>query len=155
MMASAVDWTDDVTDPVGDAEADGTADPSRTDVDIISVSITEDGDDMNVTMVLAGEYNSGGTYTVTVEVDGDTTFSFSRYMLVGFNVIDDDFNSIPFNGYYSADGTMLSWVVAKADIAAQTDVEIEFAMAMVIDLVGSEPTYTDYAGFMDASSIFH
>jgi len=146
MMVSAVDWTDDVTDPVGDAESDGTADPSRTDVDIISVSITEDGDNMNVTMVLAGKYNSSGTYTVSVEVDGDKSLDFTRMSFLGFTVTDDDINTISVDGYYSEDGTILSWVVAKEDVDAQNDVEIEICMATYVDLMGSEPTYTDYAG---------
>ncbi len=151
-VAAEVDWTDSVTDPAGDAEADGTANPARTDADILSVSITEDGDDLNITMVLAGEYNSNGTYTVSVEVDGDKSFSFSRYLMLGFSAMDDDMNPISVDGYYSEDGTTLSWVVAKTDLDATSKVEIEYAMAMIVDMMGTEPTYTDYAGFGGAGS---
>ena len=154
MMASAVDWTDSVTDPEGDAEADGTADPDRTDVDILSVSVTEDGDDINVTLVLAGAYNSSATYTVSIEVDGDKSIDCSRMMMIGFMVTDDESNMILVDGYYSEDDKTLSWVIAKTDIGAETEVEIEYAMAMYMDIMGSDPTYTDYAGLGGGSGSF-
>ena len=143
--AAEVDWTDDLTDPAGDVMAMGGTIIAFPGGDILSVSITEDGDDINVTMVLAGEYNSSGTYTVSVGVDGgDDTYDFTLMLLIGFTVSDPDGDPVDLEGYYSEDGKVLSWVVAKADIDVTEDLEIVIAMAMVVDIT-SGLSFTDMA----------
>jgi hypothetical protein len=155
MVAAEVDWTDEVTDPAGDVEdTEGTAYPDRGDVDILSVSIVEDGDDINVTMVIGDEYNSSGSYSISISADGgDDTYDFMRMMFLGFSVSDPTGATVDVDGYYSEDGTMLSWVVAKADIVATEELEIEMAMTMVMDITGGGPTLMDYAGFAIPSDI--
>jgi PGF-CTERM protein len=147
LVTGEVDWTDEVTDPADDVEdTEGTV-MDFPGADILSVSIAEDGDDINVTMVLAGEYNSSGTYTISVSVDGsDDTYDFTRMFFLGFSVSDPSGDMVDMDGYYSADGKTISWVVAKADIAATTSFEIEMAMSMVMDITGGGPTVMDYAG---------
>lgn len=146
-VAAEVDWTDEVTDPAGDVEDTGGNVIAFPAADILSVTITEDGDDINVTMVLGGEYNSSGTYTVSVSADGsDDTYEFMRIFFMGFSVTDPSGNTLTSEGYYSADGKTLSWVVAKSDIVATESFEIDMAMTMVMDLTGGGPTVIDYAG---------
>ncbi len=146
-VAAEVDWTDEVTDPAGDVEDMGGNITAFPAADILSVSVTEEGDNVNITMELAGEYNSSGTYTISVSADGaDDTYDFSRIFFIGFTASDPGGDTMDVDGYYSADGKTLSWVVAKADIAATESFEIELAMTMVADFTGGGPTVMDYAG---------
>lgn len=147
LAAAEVDWTDEVTDDMDDVEDTAGNGVSFPGADILMVSITEDGDDINVSMVLAGEYNSSGTYTVSVSADGaDETYDFTRMFFMGFSVSDQSGGSVDVDGYYSADGKTISWVVAKADVPATVGLEIEMAMSMVMDFTGGGATVIDYAG---------
>ncbi len=139
MMASAVDWTDSVTDPVGDVtDMDENGQPNVNNVDIISASVSEDGDDINVTIVLAGAYDPSATFMLTLEVDGGDSYTFM--LTSGISAVSDpDFGTVDSEGFISADGKTLSWVVAKADIGAQSRINIAMVMA-------SSEEYLDYAG---------
>lgn len=159
MMASAVDWTDTLTDDADDVtDLSGNTIADRESVDIISVTLTEDGDDINVTLTLAGEYNSTGIYTVYLEADGSDTYTLMRMFFLGFSASDDDSADVPVTGYYSADGTKLSWVIAKADLTVSTALVIDTADTFLVDLSGSSAmddagSYTP-SGEMMMSSIF-
>jgi len=138
MMASAVDWEDMITDDTDDVtDLTGASLANREDVDIVSVSMTEDGDDINVTMTLAGEYNSSGIYTVYLDADGSETYTLMRMFFVGFSASDDDSADVPVTGYYSADGTKLSWVIAKTDMTVTTSLYIDSADSFLVDFSGS------------------
>ncbi|MCK5415631.1 MAG: hypothetical protein KAJ35_09645, partial [Thermoplasmata archaeon] len=144
-VAAEVDWTDSVTDPLDDVENTEGIVVDMPGADIVSVSITEDGEDLNISMMLDGEYDSSGLYSVSVEVDGGDSWSFTR--LVGFSASDPDLNTVPVDGYYSSDGKILSWVIAKVDIPATEKVEIEYA-STIVDVSGG-PTVMDDT-FVDA-----
>ena len=143
--AAEVDWEDSVTDPAGDVE-----DTSETIVDapggdILFVSISADGDDVNVSMTLVGGYEESGMYSVYVEIDGGQSWTFTRMTFIGFMVTDDDGDMVPVDGYYSADGKILSWVVAKLEFPVTDKLEIEFASCTIVSYSGGA-TVTDYAG---------
>jgi hypothetical protein len=144
-VAAEVDWTDDVTDPSGDVEDTSENVVDVPGADIVSVSITEEGDDLNISMVLDGEYNTSGIYSINVEVDGGDSWSFTRMFFIGFSASDPDSNTLPVDGYYSADNKTLSWVIAKVDIPATESVEIEFASSTIVPF-GGGATVMDYAG---------
>ncbi|MCJ2539762.1 MAG: hypothetical protein LN414_00660, partial [Candidatus Thermoplasmatota archaeon] len=141
-VAAEVDWTDSVTDPLDDVEDTEGIVVDMPGADIVSVSISENGDDLNISMMLDGEYESSGLYTVSVEMDGGDSWSFTR--LVGFSASDPDLNTVPVDGYYSSDGKILSWVIAKVDIPATEKVEIEYA-STIVSVTGGL-TVMDYAG---------
>lgn len=144
-VAAEVEWTDHVTDPLGDVEdTEGTV-INMPGADIVAVSISESGEDLNISMILDGEYVSSGLYSVYVEVDGGDSWSFTRMFFVGFSASDPDMNSVLVDGHYSSDGKILSWVIAKVDIPATEKVEIEFAMSTIADISGGL-TVEDYAG---------
>jgi hypothetical protein len=144
-VAADVDWTDDLTDPADDVVDTGGTVIAFPGGDILSVSIAEEGEDINVTMVLAGEYDPSGTYTVSVSADdSDDTYDFTRMFFIGFMVSDPVGDAVDVEGNYSEDGKVLSWVVAKADIDAVEKLEIVMAMAMVMDIT-SGISYTDMA----------
>jgi len=129
MMASAVDWEDTMTDPVDDV-TDGSRNTvtDHDHVDIVSVSMTEDGDDINVTLTLAGEHASDGLYYVYIEADYSESYQLWR-SAIHFSVT----KSVPVTGYHSADGTQISWVIAKADLAVRYTLDIYYAEAFFSD----------------------
>ncbi|MCK5253946.1 MAG: hypothetical protein KAQ96_13395, partial [Thermoplasmata archaeon] len=144
-VAAEVDWTDSVTDPLDDVEdTEGTV-VDMPGADIVSVSISENGEDLNISMMLDGEYVSSGLYSVSVEVDDGDSWFFTRMFFVGFSASDPDMNSVLVEGYYSSDGKILSWVIAKVDLPATEKVEIEYASSTIVDVSGG-PTVMDYAG---------
>ncbi len=141
MMASAVDWTDTVTDPAGDViDEDETVHPEVDDVDIISASVSEDGDDINVTYVLAGAFDASATYMISLKVDGGESYTF-LHTVNGFSVTDSNLGMVTAVGFISGDGKTLSWVVAKSDIGAESRVIIDIVWA-------SSGDFTDYAGVL-------
>ncbi len=147
LVAAEVDWTDEVADDMGDVEDTGGTVVSFPAADILMVSITEQGNDINVSMVLAGAYNSSGMYSISVSIDGsDDVYDFS-WMFIGFSVTDPSGGFVDVEGTSSADGKTLSWVIAKADVSATTSLEIEYATAIVSDFIGGGLTYMDNAGF--------
>lgn len=138
MMASAADWTDTLIDQTDDVtDLTGTTIADREDVDIVIVTLTEDGEDINVTLTLAGEYNSSGIYNVYLEADGAVTYTLMRMFFLGFSASDDEQTDVPVTGYYSADGTQLSWVIAKADLSVSYSLTIDSADTFLVDLSGS------------------
>lgn len=130
-VAAEVVWTDEVTDAADDVEDDADNPLSgRPEADILSVTMADEGDFFNLTLELAGAYDSsGGMYTIYMEGDGGDSYQFSRVMYVGFMGTGPDQSSISVDGHYSEDDKMLSWVVAKADIDATNKFEIDFASA--------------------------
>jgi PGF-CTERM protein len=136
-VVAEVDWTDEVTDPGGDVTDETGNAVEFPSADIRSVSIAEEGDFINVTMVLEVGYNSTGTYSVSISVDGsDDYYGFSRGIFPEFQVIDPSGGSVTVTGYYSDDGKRISWVVAKENITATTSLEIEYAQSLVVDFTG-------------------
>ena len=101
----------------------------KGEIDILSASAADQGDDMNVTLTLAGARNTQATYQVFVICDEDEgktyTFSylsFSGFIIDGFDMVDDSPEA-----YVSADGKMLSWVIGKDQISATEKVEVSRA----------------------------
>ena len=141
-VAAEVDWTDGLTDPSGDVMDGDDNIIEMPGADIVAVSITEEGDDLNISMVLDGEYNGTGMYTVYVEVDGSDSWSFSRMNILGFSASDPDWNTVPVNGYYSSDGKTISWVIAKVDIPATSRLSIEYASSSLF-IIGGEMVSDD------------
>ncbi len=139
------DWEDSVTDPAGDVEDTGGTVVDVPGADILFVTITDDGDDVNVSMSLVGAYIAEGMYSVYVEVDGGDSWSFTRMTIVGFMVSDENGDLVSSDGYYSEDGKTISWVVAKTDIPATSSLDIEFASSTIVSFSGGA-TVTDYAG---------
>jgi hypothetical protein len=145
-VAGEVDWSDGISDPGGDV-IDGSHNvvdfPS---VDIRSVSIIEDGDDINVTMVLEAAYNESGTYSVAIGVDDtENYYGLVRTTDLGFSMSDPAGGSTEVTGYYSADGKMVSWVVAKENITVTEGLRIEHASAIVVDMMTGS-VLQDFAG---------
>lgn len=133
--AAAVTWEHTLTDPAGDViSVLAPTEPvsGREEVDIISASIKEQGDDVNVTLALAGARNSEANYQVTVTCDGDDakdytfTYSFGLFSITGFDLVDDDPTA-----YLSADHTLISWILAKDKISVTGKVEVTHAEAQV------------------------
>ena len=142
--AAEVDWTDEVTDEGGDVTDEAGNPAEFPAADIRSVTITEEGDNINVTMTLEVSYNESGTYSVSVVVDdGEDAYGFSRGVFPEFGVTDPSGGAIDVDGYYSADGKSISWVVAKADVPASESLDIMYAMAIVVDYLGSGHIYQD------------
>lgn len=130
-VAAEVVWTDQVSDAVDDVE-DYADNPisGRPEADILSVTMADEGDNINLTMELAGPYDSsGGLYTIYMEADGGDSYQFSLVMYAGFMATAPDQSPITVDGHVSEDGKSLSWVVAKADIDATDRFEIDFASA--------------------------
>jgi hypothetical protein len=133
--AAAVTWEHTLTDPAGDVIsvlAPTVPVSGREEVDILSASIKEQGDDLNVTLSLAGARNTEANYQVTVTCDDDDakdysfTYSFGLFTIVGFDLVEDDPTA-----YLSADNTLISWIVARDKISATEKVEVTHAEAQV------------------------
>lgn len=140
-VAAEVDWTDDVADDPDDvADSQGPV-SGKPGLDILSVSITEDGDNLNITIGLAGAYEDSGSYSVFVRPDGGDPYHFKWLSFLGFDVYAPDQSKIPSEGYFSADGKLISWVVAKADITVSSSLRISMASATV-------GAVADYAGML-------
>jgi len=133
--AAAVTWDHTLTDPEDDVIsvlAPTVPVTDRDEVDILSASIKEQDDDVNVTLRLAGARNSEANYQVTVTCDGDDakdytfTYSFGLFSITGFDLVEDDPTA-----YLSADRTLISWIVAKEKISATGRVEVTHAEAQL------------------------
>jgi hypothetical protein len=151
LLASApataeVVWDHELTDPAGDVIS--VLDPAnpvsgQEGVDILSASVADQGDDVNVTLSLGGHYDSDATYQVTVVTDGDEareytfTYNFGFFSINGFDLVEDDPSS-----FISADGKLVSWVVAKDKITAAEKLEVTGAQASVF---GGISNYVDTA----------
>lgn len=133
--AAAVTWDHTLTDPAGDViSVLAPTEPvsGKGEIDIISASIKEQGDDVNVTLELAEARNTEANYQVTVRCDDEDgkdytfTYSFNLFSITGFDLVEDDPEA-----YLSADLTQITWIVAKDKISATTKVEVTLAEAQV------------------------
>jgi hypothetical protein len=133
--SAEVTWEHALTDPGDDVVS--VLEPTvklsdRGEVDILSASISEQGDDLNVTLTLAGARSSEGNYEVTVTCDGDEakdytfTYSFGVFSITGPDLVVND----P-EGHLSLDLKSISWVLAKEDLTVSEGVEVTHAQAMV------------------------
>ena len=149
-VSAAVTFSDTLTDPAGDVvNLTQNPAPGHTEVDIITITSAEQGTDVNVTLTLAGGYNASASYTVTVLADGTMNdYSFSYLMFLGFTASKPSGAIIAsVDGYSSADGKKLSWVVPKSEIVATTSWKIGGASAMHMDMtnISDLKTYMDTA----------
>jgi hypothetical protein len=137
---SAVDWTDELTDPQGDVhDTLGNIATGREDVDILSVRFTETTTDLNVTLNLAGHYNATAEYTIDLLADWTTGYSLT--WKGSFAATGPSGVVITVTGHISRDGTALSWVMAKSSVAATTTLRIDDAEARLAVTGGL--VYTD------------
>jgi hypothetical protein len=133
--SAEVVWDHTLTDPSGDVIsvlAPGTPVTGREEVDILSASARGEGDDMNVSLVLAGAHDADANYEVRVTVDGDGTkeytftLSYGVFSINGYDLVEDDPRSS-----VSADGRTISWLVEKARVTVTEGVEVTHAQAML------------------------
>jgi hypothetical protein len=144
-VSAAVTWTDTLSDPAGDVKDTSlNVVTGHDEIDILSVTMSPQGTDLNVTMTLAGAYNSSAIYKVTLEADGSKDYSLSRMFFIGFTVTGPTGNMIGTKGYYSADGKKLSWIIAKANVTATTNLKIKDATTFLTDSTTLK-TYMDTA----------
>lgn len=142
-----VAWDHTLTDGAGDVvdvlEPTNPV-PDRGEVDILSAIAAGEGDDLNVTLVLAGAYSPQATYQVTVNADGDDSkdyfFSYAsgQFTIDGYDLAEPQ----PVH-HVSADGTHLSWLVAKARVSVATGLEVTHAEA---HLFAGLTNYVDTVG---------
>ena len=106
----------------------------KGEIDILLASIADQGDDINVTLTLAGAHNSEATYQVYIVCDGDDAktytfsyFPYTEFIIDGFDVFQDSPEA-----YVSEDGTKLSWVISKDKITATAKVEVSRAESSVL-----------------------
>ena len=145
LVAAEVDWTDEVTDPAGDVIVAPPGTPPEASADILSVSLGEEGENMTVTMALAGE-NAGlfGSYNVTVIADGDDAKWYEFKLLSSFvTVTGHDLPSGTADVNYSEDKKTIIWTLPKSEVSATSEVEVHGSMAMATQLSGS--AHIDYA----------
>jgi len=135
-VSAEVNWQHQLTDGADDVRnlliQENVTD--KTGLDILSGSVTEQGDDLNVTITLGGAYNSQAAYTLEVKCDGDDgkiyTFTYlgERFAIEGPGLSD----SQP-EAYISVDGRLLSWVVPKDDITATDGTEVSYVEAFRLE----------------------
>ncbi len=116
------DGTDDVRNVITQENAtDGTG------LDILAGSITEPGDDLNVTISLAGAYDAQAAYTLEVTCDGDdgVVYTFT-YLNDQFAIEGPGLSDSQPEAYISVDGKAISWVVPKDDISASDRTEVSY-----------------------------
>jgi hypothetical protein len=145
LVAADVDWTDEVTDPSGDVIVAPPGAAPEASADILSVSLGEEGDNMTVTMTLAGE-NAGlfGSYNVTVIADGNDAEWYEFKLISTFlTVTGHDLPSGDAEVSYSEDKETIIWSLPKSEVSAVADVVIQGSMSMVTQLSGS--AHFDYA----------
>jgi hypothetical protein len=134
-VSAEVTWEHTLADPADDVVSVLEPTVKRSDkgeVDIISASITEQGEDLNVTLTLAGARDSEANYEVSVTCDDDDakgytfTYSFGVFSITGFDLVEDSPEA-----YISPDQRMISWVLDKDKVSATDKVEVTHAQAMV------------------------
>jgi len=135
--------TDDASDVVDVLEPANPV-PDREEVDILSANAAGEGDDLNVTLVLAGAYSPQATYQVTVNADGDDSKDyFFSYASGHFTIDGYDLTEPQPVHHISADGTHLSWLVAKARVSVAAGLEVTHAEA---HLFAGLTNYVDTVG---------
>lgn len=144
---AATSWDHTLTDPADDVISvlepkDKLSD--RGEVDILSASIKERGDDVNVTLTLSGSRDAEATYQVMVTCDGDDgkVYTFSHLPFTGFIVEGPGLVEDSPEAYTSADGKLLSWVLPKSKVSATTQVEVTHAET---SLLSGMTNYVDTA----------
>ncbi len=135
-VSAEVSWQHQLTDGIDDVRNLITQE-NATDMsglDILAGSIAEQGDDLNVTIALAGAYDSQAAYTLEVECDGDDgrIYSFT-YLNDRFAIEGPDLSDAEPETYISADGELLSWVVPKDDISASERTEVSYVETFRLD----------------------
>jgi hypothetical protein len=141
-------WDEPLVDPAGDVvKVPDTPVSGHGEADILEVTVEPENGKVNVTLTLAGAYDSWGTYTVEIDVDG-AIFTFMKIILLGYTASDEAGDFIDVAGNASEDGTLLSWVVAGDDlnIDAESTIGIKSATASVTELSGNFDTFMDTAG---------
>jgi hypothetical protein len=135
--SAEVVWDHTLTDDPDDVES--VLEPNnplsdKGQVDILSASVTGQGDDVNVTLSLSGARDAEGDYLVHLKADDDDakkyefTFSFGIAQINGPGLVEDTPSF-----FISADGTKLSWEIEKSKIDATGKVEVTYARAFVIE----------------------
>ena len=138
LVAAEVAWTDEVTDPAGDVVVRPPGASPEASADILSVSLGEEGDNMTVTMTLAGKKADLGSYNVTVIADGDDA-KWYEFTLV-FSLVTVTGHDLPTGTVdvtYSEDKKTIIWTLPKSEVSAETEVDIRGSRAMVTQLTGS------------------
>jgi hypothetical protein len=127
--SAAVSWDHTLTDPGDDVIS--VLDPKtqlsdRGEVDILSASVKEQGDDVNVTLELAASMNNEATYQVMLTCDDDDgkTYTFSHLPFTGFIIDGPGLTENDPETYVSADGKLMSWVLPKSKVSATQKVEV-------------------------------
>ena len=135
-VSAEVSWQHQLTDGTDDVRNLITQENAtdRSGLDILAGSIAEQGDDLNVTITLAGAYDSQAAYTLEVECDGDDgrIYSFT-YLNDRFAIEGPDLSDGQPEAYISADGKALSWVVPKNDISASERTEVSYVETFRLD----------------------
>ncbi len=133
--SAQVAWEHTLTDPGDDVIS--VLEPTNKlsdwgEVDILSASVAEQGDDLNVTLTLADARDPDASYEVSITCDDDEakdytfTLSFGVFSISGFDLTEDNPEA-----YVSADLKLISWVIGKDRISASEKVEVTHAQAMV------------------------
>jgi len=146
-VSADVVWDHTLTDPADDVIS--VLEPSNKldtmgEVDILSASVADQGDDINVTLTLARARNTQATYQVFTFCDGDEakTYTFSYFSYAGFSIDGFDMVEDSPETYVSADGKKLSWVIGKDRISAIEKVEVARAES---SLLSGMTNYVDTA----------
>jgi hypothetical protein len=134
-VSAAVDWSSELVDVSGDVRSTSTGSivEGHEGIDIVSVSITDQGNDINLSMVLAGAFEAEANYQVTAIADGDDgkmydfTYSFSVFTVTGHDMVEDDPET-----YVSSDGTVVSWMLPKSQVTASSSLELKSAESMLL-----------------------
>ena len=149
-VSAEVSWQHQLTDGTDDVRnliiQENVTD--KGGLDILAGSITEQGDDLNVTITLAGAYDTQATYTLEVECDGDAgkVYAFT-YLNDRFAIEGPDLSDGHPEAYISADGKLLSWVVPKDDISASDRTEVSYLETFRLeDLTPFSDTLPDGGG---------
>jgi hypothetical protein len=141
-VAGAVFWSDELADPQGDVRDNlGGLAADRIDVDIRTVHIEEQGNDLNITLTLVGTRNSTAEYSVDLLADASNIYHMT---LNGtFAATGPAGAIIPVTGHFSRDGRSIYWVIARSSISATSTLGIHRAMARLA--VPGALVYTDTA----------
>jgi hypothetical protein len=102
----------------------------KGEVDILSASVTGQGDDINVTLSLSGPHDADGEYEVRVIIDGDEAMEVVFTIARGFTTVTGPalVEDTP-RTYVSADERSISWEIEKSKISATDKVEVTYARA--------------------------
>jgi len=149
-VSAEVSWQHQLTDGTDDVRnliiQENVTD--RPGLDILAGSIAEQGDDLNVTIALAGAYDTMATYTLEVTCDGDDGRIYAfMYLNDMFAIEGPDLSDGQPEAYISSDGKALSWVVPKDAISATDRTEVSYVETFRLeDLTPYSDTLPDGGG---------